>query len=280
MAPRGPREGHRYLDFVMAAFVTVLIVSNVASSAKIVDWGISLFGVRLAFDAGTLLFPVSYIFGDVLTEVYGYRRSRRVIWTGFACLAATAGVLAVVRSLPGEATWRSTVGDAAYAAVLGGMSSGGIVAASLLAYLAGEFSNSVVLAKMKVATSGRWLWTRTIGSTIVGEGVDTVLFVTVASATGVFPWASFASLVVTNYLFKVGIEAAMTPVTYRIVAALKRAEHVDWYDVDTDFNPLEGAIAAFRRPAQPRRTGRRPRPPLGAPRRGSRPAGRGRPAPG
>jgi len=234
---------YRYLDLVMAAFVTVLIASNIASSAKIVDWGVSLFGVRLAFDAGTLLFPVSYIFGDVLTEVYGYRKSRRVIWTGFACLGVTAGVLAIVRVLPGEAGWQASTGEAAYTAVLGGMSSGGIVLASLLAYLAGEFSNSVVLAKMKVATRGRWLWTRTIGSTIVGEGVDTVLFVLVATAAGVFPWSAFASLTVTNYIFKVGVEAVMTPVTYRIVAALKRVEHEDWYDRDTDFNPVAGALA-------------------------------------
>ncbi len=238
-ASRAARQAaHRFLDLVTAAFVTVLIVSNVASSAKIVDWGVSLFGVRLAFDAGTLLFPVSYVFGDVLTEVYGYRRSRRVIWTGFACLAVSSLVLWIVRILPGEAGWEAGVGQAAYVGVLGGMSSGGIVLASLVAYLVGEFSNSVVLARLKVATRGRWLWMRTIGSTLVGEGLDTVIFVAIASAARVFPWSAFASLVLTNYLFKVAVEAAMTPVTYRMAAGLKRVEGVDAYDTGTNFNPF------------------------------------------
>ena len=246
---RGSREP-RFTDLVTAAFVTVLIVSNVASSAKIVDWGFSLFGVRLAFDAGTLLFPVSYVFGDVLTEVYGYRRSRRVIWTGFACLAAAALVLWIVRILPGEGGWQASVGQAAYVGVLGGMSSGGIVLASLVAYLAGEFSNSVVLARLKVATGGRWLWIRTIGSTLVGEGLDTVIFVAIASLARVFPWSAFASLVLTNYLFKVGVEAAMTPVTYRVTGALKRAEGVDCYDTDTDFNPFTFGKDRIRSPSR------------------------------
>ena len=267
MRDRG-KGGLQHLDLITAAFVTVLLVSNVASSAKIVDWGVSLFGVPLAFDAGTLLFPVSYLFGDVLTEVYGFRRSRRVIWTGFACLAVAALVLWVVRILPGEAGWRSAVGQAAYEGVLGGMSTGGIVVASLVAYLAGEFSNSVALARLKVITRGRWLWMRTIGSTLVGEGLDTVIFVAIASLARVFPWSAFASLVLSNYLFKVGVEALMTPVTYRIVAGLKRAEGVDWYDTDTDFNPFgtlrrrPSAQARRRRGAPPSgsRTGRPSRP--------------------
>ena len=236
-APTQPRS-FRFLDLVMAAFVTVLIVSNIASSAKIVDWGVALFGIPLAFDAGTLLFPVSYVFGDVLTEVYGYRRSRRVIWTGFACLAASSLILWLVRVMPGEAAWQRTVGQGAFLGVLGGMSSGGIVAASLLGYFAGEFSNSFVLARLKVLTRGRWLWTRTIGSTLVGEAVDTAVFVLVASLTGVFGWGLFASLVLTNYLFKVAIEAVMTPLTYRLVAFLKRTEGVDHFDTRTDFNPF------------------------------------------
>ncbi|MCC6147483.1 MAG: queuosine precursor transporter [Anaerolineaceae bacterium] len=231
-------RSYRYLDRVMALFVTVLIVSNIASSAKIVDWGISFLGVRLSFDAGTLLFPISSVFGDVLTEVYGYRRSRRVIWTGFACLALSAAVFWAVRLLPGEANWQIYAGDSAYLAILGGMSSGGIVLASLAAYWAGEFSNSVILAKMKVWTGGRWLWSRTIGSTLVGEGIDTLIFLLVASVTGVFPWEIFVSLAVTNYLFKVGIEILMTPVTYRVVSALKKAEKEDYYDTGTNFNPF------------------------------------------
>jgi len=221
--------------------VTVLVVSNVASSAKIVDLGFSILGLRLAFDAGTILFPVSYIFGDVLTEVYGYRRSRRVIWTGFACLAASSLVLWVVRLLPPEAGWKAAVGQAAYDSVLGGMSTGGIVAASLAAYLAGEFTNSVILARMKVLTSGRWLWMRTMGSTLAGEAVDTGVFVLVACLAGVFPWAVAAVLILTNYLFKVAVEAAMTPLTYAVVRALKRADHEDFYDRGTRFNPFSRA---------------------------------------
>ncbi|WP_352429031.1 queuosine precursor transporter [Thermoflexus sp.] len=229
---------YRFFDLVMALFVTVLIISNIASSAKIVDWGVDLFGVRLAFDAGTVLFPVSYIFGDILTEVYGYRRSRRVIWTGFVCLALSAFILWLVKILPGEATWETYAGQRAYEAILGGMSSFGIVAASLLGYWAGEFSNSFTLAQMKLLTCGRWLWTRTIGSTLVGEGVDTLVFVLVATLAGVFPWSLFQTLTLTNYLFKVGVEVIMTPVTYLIVGALKRLEQEDYYDYGTDFNPF------------------------------------------
>ena len=229
---------YRFFDLILALFVTVLIVSNIASSAKIIDWGFGLLGVRMAFDAGTLLFPISYIFGDVLTEVYGYKRSRRVIWTGFFCLALSSLVLWVVRELPGEASWQGYAGQEAFEAILGGMSSGGIVLASLLAFWAGEFSNSFTLAKMKLWSQGRWLWTRTIGSTLVGELVDSTAFVVVASLFGVFPWNLFVTLVLTNYLFKCGVEAAMTPVTYWIVNALKKREGEDYYDRDTRFNPF------------------------------------------
>jgi len=229
---------YRYFDIIMAVFVTVLVLSNIASSAKIVDLGFSLFNVPMAFDAGTILFPVSYIFGDVLTEVYGYKKSRRVIWAGFACLALSAVVFGIVNALPGEATWQGYAGDNAYNAILGGMSTGGIVLASLAGFWTGEFSNSFVLAKMKVLTNGRWLWTRTIGSTLVGELVDTVMFVVVASVFGVFPWSLFLALTVTNYLFKCGIEALMTPVTYGVVGFLKKAENEDYYDKETNFNPF------------------------------------------
>jgi len=231
-------RSYRFYDLIMALFVTVLIVSNIASSAKIVDWGFSLFGVRMAFDAGTILFPVSYIFGDILTEVYGYKGSRRVIWTGFTCLGASSVILWLVRIMPGEVTWQQYAGQKAFNEILGGMSTGGIVIASLLGYWAGEFSNSFILAKMKILTRGRWLWTRTIGSTIVGELVDTLVFISVSSLTGVFPWSLFVTLVLTNYLFKCGVEAAMTPVTYAIVNTLKRFEREDYYDYNTDFNPF------------------------------------------
>lgn len=231
----GPRA-YRYYDWVMALFITVLLISNIASSAKIVDWGVSVIGLRLAFDAGTILFPVSYIFGDVLTEVYGFHRSRRVIWTGFAMLALSSLVLWLVKIMPGEATWEGYAGQGAFEAILGGMSTGGIVLASLTAYLVGEFSNSVVLARMKVLTKGRWLWSRTIASTLVGEGVDTVIFVLVATLAGVFPWELFGSLTLTNYIFKVGVEVVMTPLTYQVVNALKRAENEDYFDTHTRFN--------------------------------------------
>lgn len=233
-----PVRAYRFFHVVMSLFVTVLIVSNIASSAKIVDWGVSLAGLPLAFDAGTILFPISYIFGDVLTEVYGFKRSRQVIWMGFASLALTALVLWLVRIMPGEALWQQSVGQDAYVGILGGISSGGIVVASLIAYLIGELMNSIVLAKMKVATNGKWLWMRTIGSTLVGEGVDSVIFVLIACLAGVFPWELFSTLVVTNYIFKCLVELLMTPVTYWVVGALKKAENEDFYDRGTRFNPL------------------------------------------
>jgi uncharacterized integral membrane protein (TIGR00697 family) len=217
--------GYKYFDLIMALFVAVLLISNIAST-KILELG------PFTFDGGTLLFPISYIFGDILTEVYGYRRSRRVIWVGFGCAALMAVVLAVVGALPPADGWEN---QEAYQAILG--TTPRIVLASLVAYFAGEFSNSYTLARMKVLTQGRWLWTRTIGSTLVGEGVDTLLFVTIAFA-GTLPWPLFWSIILSNYVFKVGLEAAMTPVTYRITNFLKREENEDVYDVDTDFNPF------------------------------------------
>jgi uncharacterized integral membrane protein (TIGR00697 family) len=236
--PVNLEKRYRYFDLIMAVFVTILVVSNIASSAKIVDWGFSIFGVRMAFDAGTLLFPVSYIFGDILTEVYGYKNSRRVIWAGFACLALSASIFWIVSFLPGESEWEHYAGEAAYLAILGGISSGGIVLASLAGYWSGEFTNSFVLAKIKILTRGRWLWVRTIGSTIVGELVDTLVFILIASLFHVFPWSLFLTLVLTNYLFKVGVEALMTPVTYAVVNRLKKTENEDYYDRDTNFNPF------------------------------------------
>jgi uncharacterized integral membrane protein (TIGR00697 family) len=172
----------------------------------------------------------------VLTEVYGFKRSRRVIWTGFACLVLSAVVLWLVRIMPAEATWQAQTGQVAFNNVLGGMSTGGIVIASLTAYLAGEFANSVILAKMKVLTHGKWLWTRTIGSTLVGEALDSLIFIGVACVFSVFPWSLFWTLVVTNYIFKVSIEVIFTPATYWIVARLKHAENEDYYDTHTRFN--------------------------------------------
>jgi uncharacterized integral membrane protein (TIGR00697 family) len=218
--------GYNYFDLIMALFVAVLLISNVASS-KILLLG------PFTFDGGTLLFPISYIFGDILTEVYGYRRSRRVIWAGFACAALMAGVFALVGALPPAADWEH---QEAYQAILGATPR--IVLGSLVAYFAGEFSNSYTLAKMKIWTGGRWLWTRTIGSTLVGEGVDTLLFVLIAFA-GTLPTALLGQIIVSNYVFKVGLETLMTPVTYRLTAFLKEAENEDVYDVGTDFNPFK-----------------------------------------
>jgi hypothetical protein len=147
-------------------------------------------------------------------------------------------VLAIVRLLPGESQWQQYAGDAAYLAILGGMSSGGIVLASLAGYWSGEFTNSFILAKMKIMTKGRWLWTRTIGSTLGGEIVDTIVFVVIASLFRVFPWELFITLTLTNYLFKVGIEALMTPITYIVIRRLKKVEGEDYYDRDTNFNPF------------------------------------------
>jgi hypothetical protein len=215
------------------------VLSNIASSAKIIDWGVSLGSIRLSFDAGTILFPISYIFGDIITEVYGFKRSRRIIWIGFGALAFSALVFWAVQVLPGEALWQAEVGQEAYNKILGSMSTGGIVLASLAGYFAGSFSNAILMAVMKLLTKGKWLWTRTIGSTIVGEGVDTFAFILVASALGVFPWELFWSLTVTNYIFKVGVEALMTPVTYWIVNRLKKAEGVDVFDKGTSFSPFK-----------------------------------------
>ncbi len=231
-------KSYRFFDIILGIFIAVLLISNVASSAKIVDLGFSILNIPMAFDAGTILFPIGYVFGDILTEVYGYQRSRRVIWTGFFALALAALIFWVISILPGEVTWQGYAGDEAYQSILGGMSSGGIVLASLAGFWLGEFSNSFILAKMKILTRGRWLWSRTIGSTLVGELVDTIMFVVVASAFGVFPWSLFLTLTLTNYLFKVAVEVLMTPVTYLIVRVLKRAEGEDFYDSDTNFNPF------------------------------------------
>lgn len=228
----------KYLDLVMVAFTVILILSNFASSAKIIDWGISIGKIPLAFDAGTVFFPFAYIFGDVLTEVYGYSRARRVIWVGFAALIFTFLMFWLIRVLPGEALWQQTVGQEAFESVLGGISFGGIVLASVLGYLIGSFANSVIMAIMKKLTNGKHLWTRTIASTIIGEFLDSAIFIAIASLTGVFPWDLFWSLTLTNYIFKVAIEVLFTPLTYWFTTKLKRAEGVDVYSDLQDLSPL------------------------------------------
>ncbi len=223
-------KAFKFFDLIMALFVAVLLISNIAST-KIVEMG------PLTFDGGTLLFPISYIFGDILTEVYGYGRSRRVIWMGFFSAILMVITLTVVGWLPSAEGWE---GQEAYQTILG--MTPRIVLASLVAYWAGEFSNSYTLARMKVLTKGRWLWMRTIGSTVVGEGVDTLLFVMIAF-WGVLPGELLLSVVLSNYVFKTGLEALMTPVTYQVVSFLKKAETEDYYDIDTDFNPFYVSIS-------------------------------------
>lgn len=229
----------KYIDIVTVIFVLVLVVSNIASSAKIIDWGANLFKIPLAFDAGTILFPISYIFGDILTEVYGFKRSRRIIWIGFGCLIFTALVFWIISIMPGELNWQQTVGQDSFNKILGGLFSGGIVLASILGYLLGSFSNAIVMSLLKKLSQSKFLWIRTISSTIVGEFVDTFIFILIATITRVFPWGIFWSLIITNYIFKVGIEVLMTPFTYLIVNKLKQSEGIEIFDDTKDLNPFK-----------------------------------------
>ncbi|HEX8199213.1 MAG TPA: queuosine precursor transporter [Isosphaeraceae bacterium] len=222
VSPRAPRA-YRYYDLLMAAFATVQVCCQLIAAAKVVRVG------PVAFGAGALFFPLSYIFGDVLTEVYGYARSRKVIWAGFAALAFATCMSWAVLGLPPDPSWPH---QGAWATVFG--NSARIMVASLLAFLAGEWVNSVTLAKMKVRTGGRHLWMRTIGSTIVGEAVDSAIFYPLAFL-GVWPTGVVWQVLGANYVLKVATEVAFTPVTYRVVAFLKRAEDEDFYDVKTDF---------------------------------------------
>jgi uncharacterized integral membrane protein (TIGR00697 family) len=217
---------YRYFDLIMAAFVTVLLCSNLIGVSKVA----TVHGVT--FGAGTLFFPISYIFGDILTEVYGYARSRKVVWAGFGAMIFASFMSWAVLALPPAQGWK---GQEAYEFAFGSTSR--IVAASMLAYFIGEFVNSFVLAKMKIYTKGRWLWTRTVGSTIAGELVDSALFYPIAFA-GIWPTDLLMSVMVTNYLAKCGWEILFTPVTYKIVGFLKRVEQEDFYDYDTNFSPF------------------------------------------
>jgi hypothetical protein len=228
-----PARQYRYYEFVMAAFVTVLICSNLIGPAKIAQVDLPVFGI-VSFGAGVLFFPISYVFGDILTEVYGYARSRRVIWAGFAGLAFAAFMSAVVVWLPPAPFWSN---QAAYEIAFG--ATWRIAAASLTAFWCGEFVNSFVLAKMKILTRGRWLWTRTIGSTIFGEGVDSLLFYPLAFwGSGLIPDAMLPQIMLVQFVSKVGLEVVFTPITYAVVGWLKRAEQEDYYDTHTDFNPF------------------------------------------
>ena len=234
MPAHSARPNYRYYDLVMAAFVAVLLCSNLIGPAKIAQLDIPLLGA-ITFGAGVLFFPISYVFGDILTEVYGYARARKVIWAGFAAMLFASLMATVVVALPPAPGWEN---QSAYEIAFG--STWRIAAASLVAFLCGEFVNSYVLAKMKIATAGRWLWTRTIGSTIFGEAVDSMLFYPLAFYdSGLIPNHLLPKIMLAQFVGKVLVEILFTPITYRIVAALKRAEHEDFYDRRTDFNPFK-----------------------------------------
>jgi uncharacterized integral membrane protein (TIGR00697 family) len=221
----------RYFDLVMAAFVTILLLSNVIGAGKVAT--VDLPGIGdWPFGAGILFFPLSYVIGDVLTEVYGFARARRCIWTGFAALLFMAFMAQVVVALPPAASWD---GQAAYEAVFGQVPR--IALASIIAFWAGEFVNSVVLAKMKLWTKGKHLWSRTIGSTVVGQGVDSLIFYPLAF-WGVWDGDTLLVVLLTQWALKVAWEVLLTPVTYAVVGWLKRREGVDVYDVGTDFTPF------------------------------------------
>jgi queuosine precursor transporter len=224
---------YRYYELVMAAFVTILVCSNLVGPAKIAQVDLPVLGA-FTFGAGVLFFPLSYVFGDILTEVYGYARARRVIWCGFGALAFAALMASIVVALPPAPFWKH---QGAYEIAFG--STWRIVAASMIAYFCGEFVNSFVLAKMKVAMQGRRLWMRTIGSTIFGEAVDSALFYPLAFyGTGIIPNDKLPLVMLAQFVTKVGVEVVFTPLTYKIVSALKRAENEDYYDRDTNFTPF------------------------------------------
>ena len=227
------QKQYKYYDFIMAAFAVVLVCSNLIGPGKITQINAPIVGV-LTFGAGIMFFPISFIFGDILTEVYGYAASRRVIWAGFVGLAFASLMAWVIVTLPPAPEWHD---QAAYQSVFG--STGRIALASLVSFVAGEFVNSFVLAKMKILTQGKMLWSRTIGSTIFGEAVDSILFFPLAFyGSGNFPDSMMPKIILAQFTAKVLVEVAFTPFMYKIVAFLKRAENEDYYDTKTDFSPF------------------------------------------
>lgn len=224
--PRTVGRRYRYYDLMMAAFVAILLCSNIIGAAKLTEVGGIIFG------AGILFFPVSYVLGDVLTEVYGYARARRVVWAGFGTLAFASFMAWVVVSMPPAEGWPN---QEVYEIAFG--QTWRIALASLIAFWAGEMANAFVMARMKVLTKGKHLWTRTIGSTAVGQGVDSLLFYPIAFL-GIWTTEQVIAVMISNYLLKVLWEAVLTPVTYAVVGWLKRAENEDYYDDDTDFTPF------------------------------------------
>ena len=223
---------YRYYDLIMAAYVCILLCANLIGPSKVSTIHVPVVG-EVTFVAGVLFFPLSYIFGDILTEVYGYARDRRCVWAGFAALGFAALMASVIVALPPAAEWRDK--QATVAAVFG--STWRIVGASIIAFWCGSFVNSFVLAKMKIMTRGRWLWTRTIGSTLCGEAVDSGLFYVIAFY-GLWDNRLLVTVTLTQYVLKTLWEVIITPVTYRVVAFLKRVEQEDFYDNGTNFTPF------------------------------------------
>jgi uncharacterized integral membrane protein (TIGR00697 family) len=221
---------HRFV-IIAAVFVTCLITANIIA-VKPISLGVWLLGQPVSVPAAIVIFPLSYIFGDILTEVYGYRLARRVIWLGFFCNLIAVIAIWLGKLLPPASVWG---GQEAYESILGYTPQ--ILSASFLAYLVGEFSNSFVLAKMKILTKGHWLWTRTIGSTLVGQGLDTAVFITIAYM-GRFGLSFIAITILTHWLLKTGYETVATPFTYAVVNFLKKKEAIDTFDYETNFNPF------------------------------------------
>lgn len=221
-----PQKTYKYYDFVMVAFVTILLTSNLIGAAKVCEWR------GFTFGAGIFFFPLSYVFGDVMTEVYGYAKARKIVWAGFAAMIYASLMAEVIIRMPPSPIWPN---QAALETMFG--STWRIVVASLTAYFCGEFMNSFVMAKMKVKTEGKHLWMRTIGSTIVGELVDSLIFYPVAFL-GIWETSLVVKVMIGNYFLKVLWEVIMTPFTYKVVAFLKRAEREDYFDRDTDFSPF------------------------------------------
>lgn len=231
---------YRYYDLLMVGFVTVLLCANLIAPAKVgyveFPFALPLLGENLSFGAGNLFFPLGYIFGDVLTEVYGYARTRKVIWAGFGAMVfASLMAWIIVHMPPSPDEPFNTLVQPAAETLFG--NTWRIVVASIVAFWVGDFVNSYVMAKMKVMTKGRWLWTRTIGSTVVGQGADSLLFYPIAFA-GIWSFDTLLAVIAFNFGFKLMVEVVMTPVTYQVVGALKRAEKEDHYDKHTDFTPF------------------------------------------
>jgi uncharacterized integral membrane protein (TIGR00697 family) len=234
-AASAPMRGFRYYDLLVGGMVAVLLCSNLIGPAKVCTLTLPLLGA-LSFGAGNLFFPISYIFGDVLTEVYGYARARRAIWAGFGGLLFASFMTWVILGMPpspGE-PYNARL-QPALEVVFG--STWRIVAASMVAYWFGDFANSFVMAKMKLLTQGRWLWTRTIGSTVIGQGIDSLTFYPIAFA-GIWEGQTILKVIAFNWTMKVLVEVVFTPVTYAVVGFLKRREGVDVYDSATHFTPF------------------------------------------